>query len=39
VDIEGHVEEPRVRNALRDLERHCALMTVLGAYPQAPEST
>jgi chorismate mutase/prephenate dehydratase len=38
VDIEGHVEEPRVRNALRDLERHCTLMTVLGAYPRAPEA-
>lgn len=38
VDIEGHVEEQRVRNALRDLERHCTLMTILGAYPRAPES-
>ncbi len=38
VDIEGHVEEKRVRNALHDLERHCTLMTVLGAYPRAPEN-
>lgn len=38
VDIEGHVEEQRVRNALRDLERHCTLMTVLGAYPRAREA-
>lgn len=38
VDIEGHVEEQRVHNALRDLERHCTLMTVLGAYPRAPEA-
>lgn len=38
VDIEGHAEEPRVRKALRDLERHCTLMTVLGAYPRAPEA-
>lgn len=38
VDIEGHVEEQRVRNALRDLESHCTVMTVLGAYPRAPEA-
>jgi len=38
VDIEGHVEEQRVRNALRALARHCTLMTVLGAYPRAPEA-
>jgi len=38
VDIEGHVEEQRVRNALHALEHHCTLMTVLGAYPRAPEA-
>jgi len=38
VDVEGHVEEQRVRSALRDLERHCTLMTVLGSYPRATES-
>lgn len=38
VDVEGHAEEPRVRQALRDLERHCTLMTVLGAYPRAVEN-
>lgn len=38
VDIEGHVGEQRMRNALRDLEHHCTLMTILGAYPRAPES-
>lgn len=35
VDIEGHVEEQRVSKALKALERHCTLMTVLGAYPRA----
>ncbi|MBI2437365.1 MAG: prephenate dehydratase, partial [Lentisphaerae bacterium] len=39
VDLEGHVAEEKVRKALRDLERHCTLMTVLGAYPKAPEHT
>lgn len=39
VDLEGHVAEEKVRKALRDLERHCTLMTVLGAYPRSPEAT
>lgn len=39
VDLEGHVAEEKVRQALRNLERHCTLMTVLGAYPKAPEAT
>ena len=34
VDIEGHVSEKRVRDALKDLEKHCTFMTVLGAYPK-----
>ena len=38
VDIEGHVKDRRVSNALRDLEHHCTLMTVLGSYPRAPEA-
>lgn len=39
VDIEGHVDDPKVRKALQDLESHCVLLTVLGAYPRAPESS
>jgi len=34
VDMEGHVSEKRVRDALKDLEKHCMFMTVLGAYPK-----
>lgn len=37
VDVEGHSEETRVRKALAELARHCTLLTVLGAYPKAPE--
>jgi chorismate mutase/prephenate dehydratase len=37
VDIEGHVDDPKVRKALRDLARHCMLLVVLGAYPRATE--
>ena len=34
VDIEGHVEKENVRNALSNLEKHCAFMVVLGSYPK-----
>lgn len=37
VDFVGHAEEPRVRRALEKLGRHCAMLTVLGSYPKAPE--
>lgn len=35
VDVEGHAEDKQVKRALRDLSRHCSLMTVLGSYPKA----
>ncbi len=35
VDIEGHVDDPKVSKALRDLEKYCVFMTVLGGYPRA----
>ncbi len=35
VDIEGHEQEPRVRQALERLAEHCVLLTVLGSYPLA----
>ncbi len=38
VDIEGHADEPRIQRALNDLEKHCTMCTVLGAYPRAPEA-
>jgi len=37
VDIEGHVEDAKVSRALRELDRHCQLMTILGSYPKATE--
>lgn len=39
VDIEGHADEPNVGRALQDLEKHCLLVSVLGAYPRAVEIT
>jgi len=35
VDFEGHHQEPRIQKTLRSLERHCALLKVLGSYPKA----
>lgn len=35
VDLEGHVAEPRVREALMGLHRVCAHVRYLGSYPRA----
>ena len=35
VDIEGHPDDEKVKTALADLATHCAVLTVLGAYPKA----
>jgi|GEM_PF-25427 len=33
VDIEGHVEEERVKKALEDIKGRCLFMKILGSYP------
>ncbi|MEW6542837.1 MAG: prephenate dehydratase [Nitrospirota bacterium] len=33
VDIEGHVEEDRVRKALEEIKGRCLFMKILGSYP------
>jgi chorismate mutase/prephenate dehydratase len=35
VDVEGHVEDPQVASALKELEQHASLFKVLGSYPRA----
>lgn len=35
VDFEGHVEDPKVKRALGNLESHCEQLVVLGAFPIA----
>ncbi len=35
VDIDGHATDPLVARALKELQEHCTLMTVLGSYPKA----
>jgi chorismate mutase/prephenate dehydratase len=37
VDVEGHLEEPRVEKALREAKQHCLQLTVLGSFPRARE--
>ncbi len=35
VDVEGHVSDERVQQALDGVREHCATLTVLGSYPKA----
>ncbi len=37
VDFEGHADDPHVKMALKALEKHCAVLTVLGSYPKADD--
>jgi chorismate mutase/prephenate dehydratase len=34
VDFEGHASDENVQKALKELEEHCAVLTVLGSYPK-----
>jgi chorismate mutase/prephenate dehydratase len=36
LDLEGHMQEPRVARALAALKDRCLLLKVLGSYPAAP---
>ncbi len=35
VDLEGHLEEPKVTKALKALGEHCDSVTILGSFPMA----
>lgn len=35
LDIEGHIDEEGVRDAVEDLRGHCQFLKVLGSYPKA----
>jgi len=35
VDIDGHIQDPRVRKALAELEKDAAFLKWLGSYPKA----
>lgn len=34
VDLEGHMSQPELQQAVRDLQPNCTLLTVLGSYPR-----
>jgi len=33
LDLKGHQEEPRVKSAIAQVERHCTFFKILGSYP------
>ncbi|MBN1405906.1 MAG: prephenate dehydratase [Candidatus Omnitrophica bacterium] len=35
VDMEGHVKDRKITNAIKQLKNHCTLLKVLGSYPMA----
>jgi chorismate mutase/prephenate dehydratase len=35
LDLEGHLEEPRIQRAIKKLERSCLFIKILGSYPRA----
>jgi len=35
LDMEGHVDDPKISGALDDLQAHCQFLKVLGSYPKA----
>ena len=35
LDIEGHLQETKVQEALQDLKQHCQFLKALGSYPSA----
>ena len=37
VDLEGHIDESRVAEALGEAKRHCLQLTVLGSFPSSHE--
>jgi chorismate mutase/prephenate dehydratase len=38
VDLSGHCDDPKVSDALAELENHCSLVKLLGSFPDATES-
>jgi len=34
IDFLGHIEDKNVKSALKELNRHCAFLKVLGSYPR-----
>jgi chorismate mutase/prephenate dehydratase len=37
VDLSGHCEDPSLKEAIEELEKHCSMVKLLGSYPDAGE--
>lgn len=37
VDLAGHCEEPKLAEAIAELEKHCSIVKLLGSYPDTAE--
>lgn len=37
IDFEGHANDPHVKEALKALQKNCAVLTVLGSYPKVAD--
>jgi chorismate mutase/prephenate dehydratase len=35
IDLDGHISEQKIQKALREVEKHCLFLKVLGSYPKA----
>lgn len=35
IDLEGHIEDPKLKSALDELAKHTGILQVLGSYPRA----
>ena len=35
LDMEGHIEDPKIAEALDELKTHCQFLKILGSYPKA----
>jgi len=35
IDLDGHINEKRVREAVDELEKLCSFMKILGSYPKS----
>ena len=36
VDVDGHSTDPKLQEAIADLEKHCSFVKILGTYPRTP---
>jgi chorismate mutase/prephenate dehydratase len=37
VDLAGHCDDPELKNAIEELEKHCSMVKLLGSYPDSVE--